>query len=90
MVACDVSNPLTGPEGASAIYGPQKGATPEMVDLLDGALKRFAEIVKRDVGADINDVPGAGAAGGLGGGLLAFLRAALRPGVDVVLDTVGV
>ncbi|MCH7745553.1 MAG: glycerate kinase [Chloroflexi bacterium] len=89
MVACDVSNPLTGPEGASAIYGPQKGATPEMIDLLDAALKRFAEVVKRDVGADINDVPGAGAAGGLGGGLIAFLNAELRPGVDIVLDTVG-
>ncbi len=89
MVACDVSNPLTGPEGASAIYGPQKGATPDMVDLLDAALQRFAEVVKRDVGAEINDVPGAGAAGGLGGGLIAFLRAELRPGVDIVLDTVG-
>ena len=89
LVACDVSNPLTGPEGASAIYGPQKGATPEMVAQLDAALGHFAEVVKRDIGADINDVPGAGAAGGLGGGLIAFLRAQLRAGVDIVLDTVG-
>lgn len=88
-VACDVNNPLTGPRGASAIYGPQKGATPEMVKQLDEALKRFAEVVRRDIGADINDLPGAGAAGGLGGGLVAFLNAELRPGVDIVLETVG-
>ena len=89
LVACDVSNPLTGPEGASAIYGPQKGATPEMVARLDAALGHFAQVVKRDIGADVNDVPGAGAAGGLGGGLIAFLGAQLRTGVDIVLDTVG-
>ncbi len=89
LVACDVSNPLTGPRGASAVYGPQKGATPEMVAQLDAALKHFAEVVKRDTGADINDVPGAGAAGGLGGGLIAFLNGELRPGVDIVLDAVG-
>jgi len=89
LVACDVSNPLTGPKGASAIYGPQKGATPEMVKQLDAALKHFAEVVRRDIGADINDVPGAGAAGGLGGGLIAFLNGELRPGVDIVLDAVG-
>ena len=89
MVACDVNNPLTGPTGASAIYGPQKGATPEMVDQLDAALAHFAVIVKRDLGADINDIPGSGAAGGLGGGLVAFLGGELRAGVDIVLDTVG-
>ena len=89
LVATDVTNPLTGPEGAAAIYGPQKGATPEMVVELDAALIRFAQVVKRDIGADVNDVPGAGAAGGLGGGLLAFLDAELKSGVDIVLDAVG-
>ena len=88
LVACDVSNPLTGPEGASAIYGPQKGATPEMVSQLDAALKHFARIVKRDVGSDIDQVPGAGAAGGLGGGMMAFLGGELKTGVDIVLETV--
>ena len=87
-VACDVNNPLTGPEGASAVYGPQKGATPEIVEQLDAALANFAEVVKRDLGADVNDVPGSGAAGGLGGGIMAFLGGRLRPGVDIVLDTV--
>ena len=89
LVACDVNNPLTGPEGASAVYGPQKGATPEMVAQLDAALGHFAGVVRRDVGADIRNVPGAGAAGGLGGGLIAFLNAELRTGVDIVLDVVG-
>jgi glycerate kinase len=88
LVASDVNNPLTGPEGASAIYGPQKGATPEMVEQLDTALLHFAGIAHRDLGADVKDVPGAGAAGGLGAGLLAFLGAQLRPGVDIVLETV--
>ena len=87
-VACDVNNPLTGPEGASAVYGPQKGATPGMIEQLDAALANFAEVVKRDLGADVNDVPGSGAAGGLGGGIMAFLGGRLRPGVDIVLDTV--
>ena len=88
LVACDVSNPLTGPEGASAIYGPQKGATPDMVKTLDAALTRFSEIAKRDLGVEINDLRGAGAAGGLGGGMVAFLNAELRAGVDIVLGTV--
>ena len=88
LVACDVSNPLTGPEGASAIYGPQKGATPEMVAQLDSALGHVAAIVKRDVGIDIDQVPGAGAAGGLGGGMMAFLNGELKTGVDIVLETV--
>ena len=87
-VACDVNNPLTGPEGASAVYGPQKGATPEIVEQLDAALANFAEVVKRDLGADVDGVPGSGAAGGLGGGIMAFLGGRLRPGVDIVLDTV--
>ena len=89
-VACDVTNPLTGPEGASAVYGPQKGATPEMVERLDSALCHLAEVVKRDLQVDVEHVQGAGAAGGLGGGMLAFLNADLRPGVDIVMDAVGI
>ena len=88
LVACDVNNPLTGPTGASAIYGPQKGATSEMIERLDAALLHFSEVVKRDIGVEINDVPGAGAAGGLGGGMIAFTNGELRAGVDIVLDTV--
>ncbi len=88
LVACDVNNPLTGPTGASAIYGPQKGATSEMIERLDAALLHFAEVVKHDIGVEINDVPGSGAAGGLGGGLIAFTNGKLRAGVDIVLDTV--
>lgn len=84
-VACDVSNPLTGPMGASAVYGPQKGATPEMVAQLDSALANFADVIKRDLGKDIDKMPGAGAAGGLGAGLAAFLDARLRSGIDMVL-----
>src|SRR5213596_876255 len=79
-VACDVRNPLLGPEGASAIYGPQKGATPEIVHELDAALARYADVVEAFVGRPIRDVPGAGAAGGLGAGLLAFLDARLVSG----------
>jgi glycerate 2-kinase len=87
-VACDVRNPLLGPEGASAIYGPQKGATPEIVRELDAALARFADVVEAFVGRPIRDVPGAGAAGGLGAGLLAFLDARLVSGAELVLRTV--
>lgn len=89
VVACDVDNPLTGPRGAARVYSPQKGATPEMVELLDRALERFAEVIKRDLGKDVRDVPGAGAAGGLGAGLMAFLDAELRSGVDIVIEAVG-
>jgi glycerate 2-kinase len=85
-VACDVSNPLTGPRGASAVYGPQKGATPQMVAELDAALHHFAEIIRRDLGVDVEQLPGAGAAGGLGAGLVAFLGARLRPGAEMVME----
>lgn len=85
-VACDVRNPLLGPEGASAIYGPQKGATPEMVAELDAALANFADVIEAFVGRNVRDVPGAGAAGGLGAGLIAFLDARLRSGAELVLD----
>jgi glycerate 2-kinase len=88
VVATDVDNPLVGPHGASAVYGPQKGASPEDVALLDRALRHFAAVVHRDLGLDIRDTPGAGAAGGLGGGLIAFLGAKLRPGVEVVMEAV--
>src|SRR5438876_6642743 len=85
-VACDVTNPMTGPSGASAVYGPQKGATPEMVAELDAALKHFAEIIRRDLGVDVEPLPGAGAAGGLGAGLVAFTGARLRPGAEMVME----
>ena len=88
MVACDVSNPLTGVEGASAVYGPQKGATPEIVSELDNALLNFAEIVKKDIGKDVSEISGSGAAGGLGAGMLAFMGGELKAGVDIVLETV--
>lgn len=87
-VACDVNNPLTGPTGASAVYGPQKGATPAMVAELDNALAHYAEMIERDLGLFVRDIPGAGAAGGLGAGLLAFLHATLRPGAHIVLGAV--
>ncbi|MBA3780606.1 MAG: allantoinase AllB [Nocardioides sp.] len=88
-VACDVDNPLTGSEGAAAVYGPQKGATPDQIHELDGALSRFADVVATDTGRDLRDDPGAGAAGGVGFGAIAVLGARLRPGADVVQDLTG-
>ena len=85
-VACDVDNPLTGPRGASAVFGPQKGATPEMVAALDEGLRNLADVIRRDVGIDVEHVPGAGAAGGMGAAALAFLGAELKPGIEIVLD----
>lgn len=87
-VACDVDNPLYGPCGAAYIYGPQKGADPQMVRQLDAGLRNFAEVVRRDLGIEVADMPGAGAAGGLGAGLTAFCGARLEPGVDIVLDAI--
>ena len=89
LVACDVDNPLTGPRGASAVYGPQKGATPQMVAELDAALGHYARVAQAATGRDVALHPGAGAAGGLGAGLLFFTPARLRPGVDIVLETTG-
>lgn len=86
-VACDVNNPLCGERGASAIFGPQKGATPEMVKQLDVALAHFAEIAERDCSKQIRDQAGAGAAGGMGGGLLLLPDVQLKAGVQIVLDT---
>ena len=88
-VACDVDNPLCGPRGASAVFGPQKGATPAMVAELDAALAHFAAVAQNATGRDIAEQAGAGAAGGLGAGLLFFTLAQLKPGVDIVLDAVG-
>lgn len=88
-VACDVDNPLTGPRGASAIFGPQKGATPEVVQQLDANLKHYAEVILRDVGVDVDAVAGAGAAGGMGAAMLAFLKGQLRPGCEIIAKAVG-
>jgi len=85
LVACDVSNPLTGKNGAAHVFGPQKGATPQMVEVLDNNLSHYAKIVKRDLNMEINDVPGAGAAGGLGAGLLT-LGGILKKGIEIVID----
>lgn len=87
-VACDVTNPLVGEKGASRVYGPQKGATPIMVENLDKNLAHYAEIIKRDLGIDIANVSGAGAAGGMGGGLIAFTGATLKRGVELVVSAV--
>lgn len=86
IIACDVDNPLTGPKGASAVYGPQKGATPADVEFLDAALANYAKVIREKLGKDIDAVPGAGAAGGLGAGLMAFCGAKLRRGVEIVVE----
>ncbi len=88
-VASDVDNPLVGPQGAAAVYGPQKGAAPGDVLLLDSALRRYARVLADGLGLDLAATPGAGAAGGLGAGAVAFLGATLRPGIELVLDLVG-
>jgi glycerate kinase len=88
-VASDVTNPLTGPLGASAVYGPQKGASPEAVRELDAALARLAAVIEKDLGKRVAGVPGAGAAGGAGAGLMAFLDATLVPGAPLVVDASG-
>ncbi|MEL4358350.1 MULTISPECIES: glycerate kinase [unclassified Luteococcus] len=88
-VACDVTNPLCGPDGASAVYGPQKGADPACVEELDAALAHFARVVQRDLGREVASVPGAGAAGGLGAGLLAFTSAELKRGIEIVVQHSG-
>ncbi|MFU2489742.1 glycerate kinase [Thauera sp. WH-1] len=87
-VACDVDNPLTGARGASAVFGPQKGATPEMVQTLDANLARLARLIERDLGVAVDQVPGAGAAGGMGAAMLAFFGATLKPGIEIVTAAV--
>jgi glycerate kinase len=88
LVACDVENPLLGAQGAAKVYGPQKGATPEMVEILENALANFASVIKRDIGLDVASLPGGGAAGGLGAGLVAFCRAKLERGFEIVASAV--
>ena len=85
-VACDVTNPLCGPNGSARVYGPQKGASLEQVEQLDAALGQLAAVVKRDIGCDMAEMPGAGAAGGLGGGLVAFANGTLCAGFDLVAE----
>ncbi len=86
QVATDVTNPLTGEDGASAVYGPQKGAATELVEKLDAALGQLAAVIRRDLGVEVETLPGAGAAGGLGAGLVAFTGARLRPGAEMVME----
>lgn len=88
-LASDVTNPLTGPQGASSVFGPQKGADASMVAELDAALHHYASIVARDFGRDVETVPGAGAAGGLGAGFLAFTGARMQSGVSLVVEATG-
>lgn len=85
--ACDVDNPLCGEKGASAVFGPQKGATPEMVAQLDAALHHYGELLERETGRAVLTQPGAGAAGGMGAALLGMLSARLRPGIEIVTET---
>jgi len=84
-VACDVDNPLFGAKGCAHVYAPQKGATPEIVEQLENAMKQFIEVAEKATGLSVRDYPGAGAAGGLGAGLMAFLGAELKPGIELVL-----
>jgi glycerate kinase len=86
---CDVDNPLCGPKGAAAVYGPQKGASPAQVAELDQGLKNLAQLIRKQLGVDVIDMPGAGAAGGLGAGLHAFLGAKLCKGIDLIFGLVG-
>ncbi|ELX08949.1 glycerate kinase 2 [Janthinobacterium sp. HH01] len=88
-IACDVSNPLVGPQGASHIFGPQKGATPAMVEQLDANLRHYADVIERELGQQVADVPGAGAGGGIGAAMLVFLGGSLRPGSEIVTAAVG-
>ena len=89
IVACDVDSPFHGTKGAAYVYAPQKGATPEMVHSLDAGLKNIADVIARETGIQIGEMPGAGAAGGLGGAFKAFLNAELRRGAEMVLDAIG-
>ncbi|GAF96507.1 unnamed protein product, partial [marine sediment metagenome] len=88
-VGCDVTNPLTGPDGAARVYGPQKGATPEVVEQLEGHLAHLADVIREQLGPDVANISGAGAAGGLGAGLVVFAGATLERGVDIVAEAVG-
>ncbi len=89
LVACDVNNPLCGPNGASYVYGPQKGAGKEQLPLLDAYLKNYDRVIKKDLGKEVAQVEGAGAAGGLGAGLMAFLNVELKPGFEIIKESIG-
>ena len=89
ITACDVDNPFCGPDGAAFVFGPQKGAGPEEVQLLDKGLESFASVIQESTGTNVKEIPGAGAAGGLGGALMAFLGSRLTPGAEMVLDVIG-
>ncbi len=86
IVMCDVDNPLTGDRGASFVFGPQKGATKEMLEILENGMRNYAEVIQNELGINVNEIPGAGAAGGLGAALHCFLGAQLKPGIDTILD----
>lgn len=86
VVACDVQNPLTGPDGASAVYAPQKGATADVVRQLDRCLGHYRDMLRKHLGVDVQEIPGSGAAGGLGAGLVVFCHGRLQSGIDLVLD----
>ena len=86
---CDIDNPFYGSEGAAAIYGPQKGADEKMVKDLDEKMKKLSEVMKKDCGVDVQAIAGSGAAGGMGGGMVAFFKSKLQMGIETVLDTVG-
>ena len=86
ITMCDIDNPLCGPQGAAAVFAPQKGATPDDIEQLDAGLRHLADLVDRDLGQQILDLPGSGAAGGMGGGTVAFLGAALEMGIETVLN----
>lgn len=88
VTMCDIDNPMYGETGAAYIFGPQKGADPEMVKFLDQGLRHLSEVIKRDVGVDVADMPGAGAAGAMGAGMVAFFGSRLQMGIETVLDTV--
>jgi glycerate kinase len=88
-IACDVSNPLVGPNGASAVFGPQKGATPAMVAQLDACLAHYAAVMAADLGRDVADMPGAGGGGGIAAGMVVFLGGRLRPGIEIIAEAVG-
>ncbi|CAB1246062.1 D-glycerate kinase [Ruminococcaceae bacterium BL-4] len=89
ITMCDIDNPLCGPHGAAAVFGPQKGASEEEIRLLDQNLSHLAEIIQRDLGKNIRFLPGSGAAGGMGGGMTAFFDSRLQAGIETVLDIVG-
>lgn len=88
ITMCDIDNPFYGPDGASYVYGPQKGATPSMVEDLDKKMKKLASLIKRDFNIDLQKIPGSGAAGGMGGGMVAFFSSKLQMGIETVLETV--